>query len=204
MAPSRLAHVWARNATSKPTDRSKLPPSDHWEGDALGETLDKQEYIIVPLSQVKILKLVFKRDGDEMYQIVGRIYIQETQGYGTQGEQWKYSGSAGKAQHLLRENISHTSLTLADDPIIIDESMSPTNLPCGFYQFVAIHPFQRNIEKVPEGYKVYVNMTLDDLQEHGGLELLAVYYSRNNERRRTRSRGLYLHHCREMVQPFHF
>ncbi|OJD16126.1 hypothetical protein AJ78_03706 [Emergomyces pasteurianus Ep9510] len=138
MAPSRLAHVWARNATSKPTDRSKLPPSDHWEGDALWETLDKQECIIVPLSQVKILKLVFKRDRDEMLSTCSA------------------------------KNISHTFLTLADDPIIIDESMSPTNLPCGFDQFVAIPSLQRNIEKVPGGYKVYANMTLNDLQELGG------------------------------------
>ncbi|KAL2366219.1 hypothetical protein RJZ56_000867 [Blastomyces dermatitidis] len=82
--------------------------SGRWEGDALGETLDNQEHIILPLSQVKILKLVYKRDGDEMYQIVGRIDLQETRGYGIQGEPWKYSGSAGKAQHLLREkHFSH-------------------------------------------------------------------------------------------------
>ncbi|EEH21785.2 hypothetical protein PABG_04001 [Paracoccidioides brasiliensis Pb03] len=165
--PGKEPHV----QTHRPEQVTPLA-SNRWEGDALGETLDKQEYIIVPLSQVKILKLVFKRDGDEMYQIVGRINLQETQGYGTQGEPWKYSGSA-------------------DDPIIIDDPMSPTNLPCGSDQFVAIPSLQRNIEKVPEGYNVYANMTLNDLQEHGGLELLAVYYSWNNERRRTRSRGLY-------------
>ncbi|EDN06627.1 predicted protein [Histoplasma mississippiense (nom. inval.)] len=143
-----------------------------WEGDALGETLDNQEYIILPLSQVKILKLVFK--------------------------DMAHKESCGSTQVLLvrlsicsAKNISHTSLTLADDPIIIDEPMSPTNLPCGSDQFVAIPSLQRNIEKVPEGYNVYANMTLDDLQEHGGLELLVVYYYRNNERRRTRSRGLY-------------
>ncbi|EDN11156.1 predicted protein [Histoplasma mississippiense (nom. inval.)] len=112
--------------------------SGHWEGDALGETLDKQEYIILPLSQVKILKLVYKRDGDEMYQMVGRIDLQETRGYGTQGKLWKCLGSAGR---------------------------------------------------VPGGYEVYAKMTLDDLQEHGGLELLAAYW--NNECRRTRSRGLF-------------
>ncbi|EDN04468.1 predicted protein [Histoplasma mississippiense (nom. inval.)] len=116
--------------------------SDCWEGDALGETLDKQEYIILPLSQVKILKLVYKRDGDEMYQIVGWIDLQETRGYGTQRKPWKYSGSA---------------------------------------------------ERVPEGYEIYAKMTLDDLQEHGGLELLAAYYSWNNKCRRTRSCGLRQH-----------
>ncbi|EDN09491.1 predicted protein [Histoplasma mississippiense (nom. inval.)] len=68
--------------------------SDRWEGDALGETLHNQEYIILPLSQVKILKLVYKRDGDEMYQIVGQIDLQETRGYGTQGKPWKCLGSA--------------------------------------------------------------------------------------------------------------
>ncbi|EDN09142.1 predicted protein [Histoplasma mississippiense (nom. inval.)] len=114
--------------------------SDCWEGDALGETLDKQEYIILPLSQVKILKLVYKRDGDEMYQIVGWIDLQETRRYGIQGKPWKYSGSA---------------------------------------------------ERVPEGYEIYAKMTLDDLQEHGGLGLLAAYW--NNERRRTRSHGLCQH-----------
>ncbi|EQL29725.1 hypothetical protein BDFG_07713 [Blastomyces dermatitidis ATCC 26199] len=123
-----------------------------------------------------LLPMPFSASGDlskdAASEVVGRIDIQETQGYGTQGEPWKYSGSA-------------------DDPIIIDEPMSPTNLPCGSDQFVAIPSLQQNIEKVPEGYNVYANMTLDDLQEHGGLELLVVYYYRNNERRRTRSRGLY-------------
>ncbi|EDN02400.1 predicted protein [Histoplasma mississippiense (nom. inval.)] len=111
--------------------------SDRWEGDALGE-LDKREYIILPLSQVKILKLVYERDGDEMYQIVGWTDLQET--WGTQEKPWKYSGSA---------------------------------------------------ESVPVGYEVYANMTLDDLQELGGLELLAAYYSWKNNCRQTRSRGLY-------------
>ncbi|EDN05643.1 predicted protein [Histoplasma mississippiense (nom. inval.)] len=113
--------------------------SDRWEGDALGE-LDKREYIILPLSQVKILKLVYERDGDEMYQIVGWTDLQET--WGTQEKPWKYSGSA---------------------------------------------------ESVPGGYEVYANMTLDDLQEHGGLELLAAYYSWKNSCRQTRSRGLRQH-----------
>ncbi|EDN11280.1 predicted protein [Histoplasma mississippiense (nom. inval.)] len=145
--------------------------SDRWEGDALGETLHNQEYIILPLSQVKILKLVYKRDGDEMYQIVGRIDLQETRGYGTQGKPWKCLGSA-------------------EDPIIIDEPMSP-NLLSDSDPFVAIPSLQRNLERVPGGYKVYAKMTLDDLQEHGGLELLAAYW--NNECRRTRSRGLCQH-----------
>ncbi|OAX77770.1 hypothetical protein ACJ72_07927 [Emergomyces africanus] len=140
----------------------------NWKGDVL-EILNKQEYIILPLSQVKILKLVYKRDGDEMYQIVGWIEVQEPRGYGTQGKPWKYSGSA-------------------EDPIIIDEPMSP--LSCGSNQFIAIPFLQRNIERVLGGYKVYAKMTLDDLQEHGGLKLLAVYYSSNNECHRTRSRGL--------------
>ncbi|EDN08218.1 predicted protein [Histoplasma mississippiense (nom. inval.)] len=70
--------------------------SGRWEGDALGETLDNLEYIILPLSQVKILKLVYKRDGDEMYQIVGWIDLQETRGYGTQGKWWKCLVSAGR------------------------------------------------------------------------------------------------------------
>ncbi|EDN06864.1 predicted protein [Histoplasma mississippiense (nom. inval.)] len=81
--------------------------SDRWEGDALGETLHNQECIILPLSQVKILKLVYKRDGDEMYQIVGRI-DEETRGYGTQGKPWKCLGSAGKAQYLLCEKHPHS------------------------------------------------------------------------------------------------
>ncbi|OJD23446.1 hypothetical protein ACJ73_05200 [Blastomyces percursus] len=132
--------------------------SDRWEGDALGE-LDKREYIILPLSQVKILTLVYERDGDEMYQIVGWKDLQET--WGTQEKPWKYSGSA-------------------EDPIIIDEPMTPTSLPCGSDQFIAIPSHRRNIESVPGGYEVYANMTLDDLQEHGELELLAAYYSWKN------------------------
>ncbi|EDN02510.1 predicted protein [Histoplasma mississippiense (nom. inval.)] len=110
--------------------------SDRWEGDAWGETLHNQECIILPLSQVKILKLVYKRDGDEMYQIVGRIDVQETRGYGTQGKPWKCLGSA-------------------EDPIIIDGPMSP-NLLSDSDPFVAIPSLQRNIERVPGGYKVDV------------------------------------------------
>ncbi|KMP10239.1 hypothetical protein CIRG_09920 [Coccidioides immitis RMSCC 2394] len=145
--------------------------SDRWEGDALGE-LDKREYIILPLSQVKILKLVYERDGDEMYQIVGWTDLQET--WGTQEKPWKYSGSA-------------------EDPIIINEPMISTSLPCGSDQFIAIPSLRRNIESVPGGYEVYANMTLDDLQELGGLELLAAYYSWKNNCRQTRSRGLCQH-----------
>ncbi|EEH17292.2 hypothetical protein PABG_07453 [Paracoccidioides brasiliensis Pb03] len=140
--------------------------SDCW--DALGE-LDKQEYIILPLSQVKILKLVYERDGDEMYQIVGDL--KET--WGAQEKPWKYSGSA-------------------EDPII-DGPMIPTSLPCGSDRFIAIPSLRRNIESVPWGYEVYADMTLDDLQEHGGLELLAAYYSWKNRCRQTRSRGLRQH-----------
>ncbi|EEH39493.2 hypothetical protein PAAG_08762 [Paracoccidioides lutzii Pb01] len=157
--------------------------SDRW--DALGE-LDKREYIILPLSQVKILKLVYERDGDEMYQIVGWTDLQET--WGAQEKPWKYSGSAGKLSTCAVKNISHTSL-LAEDPIIIDGPMIPTSLPCGSDRFIAIPSLRRNIESVPGGYEVYADMTLDDLQEHGGLELLAAYYSWKNRCRQTGSRG---------------
>ncbi|PGH29192.1 LOW QUALITY PROTEIN: hypothetical protein GX50_08055 [[Emmonsia] crescens] len=126
-------------------------------GDAWGETLDsKQEYIILPLSQVKILKLVYKRDGDEMYMYMYPI---------------DRSGYAGKAQHSAK-NISHTSLTLAEDPIIINEPMSSTNLPCGSDQFVAIPSLQRNIERVPGGYEVYAKMSNEstDVVERGRVD----------------------------------
>ncbi|EDN06468.1 predicted protein [Histoplasma mississippiense (nom. inval.)] len=150
--PGKEPHV----QTHRPEQVTRLA-SNRWEGDALGETLHNQEYIILPLSQVKILKLVYKRDGDEMYQIVGRIDLQETRGYGTQGKPWKCLGSA-------------------EDPIIIDGPMSP-NLLSDSDPFVAIPSLQRNIERVPGGYKVYAKMTLDDLQEHGGLGLLAAYWN---------------------------
>ncbi|EDN05937.1 predicted protein [Histoplasma mississippiense (nom. inval.)] len=70
------------------------PASDHWEGDAWRETLDKQEYIILLLSQVTIQALVSKRNGHEVYKIVGRMDLQQARGYGTQEKQWN-SGSAG-------------------------------------------------------------------------------------------------------------
>ncbi|ODH47235.1 hypothetical protein GX48_06696 [Paracoccidioides brasiliensis] len=126
--------------------------SDRW--DALGE-LDKQEYIILPLSQE-----IYKKHGAR-------------------------KKSLGSTQVLLVrlstcavKDISHTSL-LPEDPII-DGPMIPTSLPCGSDRFIAIPSLRRNIESVPGGYEVYADMTLDDLQEHGGLELLAAYYSWKN------------------------
>ncbi|EEH42582.2 uncharacterized protein PADG_07402 [Paracoccidioides brasiliensis Pb18] len=162
--PGEEHHIQAHRS-----EQVKPLVSDRW--DALRE-LDKREYIILPLSQVKILKLVYERDGDEMYQIVGWTDLQET--WGTQEKPWKYSGSA-------------------EDPIIIDEPMIPTSLPCGSDRFIAIPSLRRNIESVPGGFEVYADMTLDDLQEHGGLELLPAYYSWKNSRRQTRSRGLRQH-----------
>ncbi|OJD10156.1 hypothetical protein AJ78_08717 [Emergomyces pasteurianus Ep9510] len=90
-----------------------------------------------------------------------------------------YKKSRGSTRVLLVrlstcsvKNISHISLTLTDDPIIIDDPVSLINLSCDTDQFVAIPFLQRNIEKVSEGYKVYVNMTLDDLQDLEGLKLI--------------------------------
>ncbi|EDN03768.1 predicted protein [Histoplasma mississippiense (nom. inval.)] len=131
-------------------------------------TLDKQEYILLPLSQVTILKLVRKGDGDEMYQIVGRI--EEAQGYDTQGKSWKYSGSA-------------------EDPIIIDEPMSATDVPCRSDQFVAIPNLRRTVKRVFGGFEVHARMTLDDMQEYGGLELLADFWAKDRPQRRSRGLG---------------
>ncbi|KAL2368815.1 hypothetical protein RJ035_008411 [Blastomyces gilchristii] len=130
-------------------------------------TLDKQEYILLPLSQVTILKLVCKGDGDEMYQIVG--WIEEAQGYDTQGKSWKCSGSA-------------------EDPIIIDEPMSATDVPRRSDQFIAIPDLRRNVKRVFGGFEVHAKMTLDDMQEYGGLELLADFWAKDH--RQTKSRGL--------------
>ncbi|OJD27035.1 hypothetical protein ACJ73_01580 [Blastomyces percursus] len=154
------------------TSKELLNSDDSIEADpCLGEEHHIQAHRSEQVNPL-ILKLVYERDGDEMYQIVGWTDLQET--WGTQEKPWKYSGSA-------------------EDPIIIDESMIPTSLPCGSDQFIAIPSLRRNIESVPGGYEVYVNMTLDDLQEHGGLELLAAYYFWNNKCRQTRSRGLCQH-----------
>ncbi|EER44427.1 conserved hypothetical protein [Histoplasma capsulatum H143] len=128
--------------------------SDHWEGDAWGEMLDKQEYIILPLSQVTILALVSKRNGHEVYKVVGRMDLQEARGYGTQEKQWN-SGSA-------------------EDPIIIDESMTPSNLSCGSDRFVAIPSLQRNIRRVSWGYEVHAKMTLDDMQDYGHVDYVST------------------------------
>ncbi|OJD09753.1 hypothetical protein AJ78_08947 [Emergomyces pasteurianus Ep9510] len=133
--------------------------SDHWEGDAWRETLDKQEYIILSLSQVTIQALVSKRNGHEAYNIVGRMDLQQARGYGTKGKQWN-SGSA-------------------EDPIIIDESMTPSSLSCDSDRFVAIPSLRRNIRRVSWGYEVYAKMTLDDMQEYEGLELLKAYWNNN-------------------------
>ncbi|OAX84074.1 hypothetical protein ACJ72_01553 [Emergomyces africanus] len=98
-----------------------------------------QEYIILPLSQMTIQKLVYKRDGDEIYQIVEQIDVQEARGYGTQGKLGKYSDSAGKAQYPLHE--TNFSLLLAEDSVIIDEPTSP-NLLSNSDRFIAIPSLQ--------------------------------------------------------------
>ncbi|OJD10624.1 hypothetical protein AJ78_08419 [Emergomyces pasteurianus Ep9510] len=88
--------------------------SDNLEDNTLKKLLNYFDGFI----EVKILKLVYKQDGDEMYQIVERIDLQETREYGTKEKPWQCLGSA-------------------EDLIIIDESMS-SNLLSNFDSFVAI------------------------------------------------------------------
>ncbi|OJD26192.1 hypothetical protein ACJ73_02438 [Blastomyces percursus] len=58
--PGEEGHIQAHRS-----EEATPPVSDHWEGDVWRETLDKQEYIILPLSQVAIQALVSKRNGHE-------------------------------------------------------------------------------------------------------------------------------------------
>ncbi|KKZ60608.1 hypothetical protein EMCG_04728 [[Emmonsia] crescens] len=133
----------------------QIPPlaSDPRKGDMLKELLEK-EYIVLPLSQVTITRLLDRGNGNEMYRVVGRMSLQEPQKYGT---------------HLQ-------CLGTTEDPIIIDESTSPAVLSCDSDRFVAIPSLQRDIKKISGGYEVHANMTLDDMQDYGGLELLAAFW----------------------------
>ncbi|OJD11670.1 hypothetical protein AJ78_07606 [Emergomyces pasteurianus Ep9510] len=80
--PGEEGHIQAHRS-----EEANPSVSDHWEGDVWRETLDKQEYIILPLSRVAIQALVSKRNGHEAYKIVGRMDLQEARGYGTQEKQ---------------------------------------------------------------------------------------------------------------------
>ncbi|OJD09869.1 hypothetical protein AJ78_08890 [Emergomyces pasteurianus Ep9510] len=80
--PGEEGHIQAHRS-----EEATPPVSDHWEGDAWRETLDKQEYIILPLFQVTIQALVSKRNGHEAYKIVGRMDLQQARGYSTKEKQ---------------------------------------------------------------------------------------------------------------------
>ncbi|EFW19805.1 conserved hypothetical protein [Coccidioides posadasii str. Silveira] len=105
----------------------------------------KMEYIILLVSRAKIARLVSRRNRKEKYRVEDRMDI--------------------KNDKLAPP---YCGLGTSDGLIRLDKAVSPDG-------FIGILSSGRTVKKVSSGYEVSVEMTLEDLRDFGGLDLLEMY-----------------------------
>ncbi|PGG97415.1 hypothetical protein AJ80_09706 [Polytolypa hystricis UAMH7299] len=130
------------------------PSSNNCEGNVAME--ENNEYIVMPLSQVTIFQVSTqydkKEDGNKTYSIEG-MKLHEAWNHAVIGR---------------REESQSQSLETLEAPISLNDK--PAN------SFVAIpSSLQTAVKKTPGGYEVNAEMTVDDMEEYRGLELVRAF-----------------------------